>query len=136
MNKDELKLAAEYLRGYEDGKAAWDTDDWHLNHERYEVANRLRSIRINGGSHENLNAIAKCIHEPLYGWTVGACEHLRDKLVTLLTGEHYVTPIHAEVHLRSAELIVRNLLLGTITESQAVEDIKALCNNGKDEDDE
>lgn len=52
--------------------------------ERAKVAERLRNLELGGGSHENLSAICGAIYDSDWGWTRGACEALREKLVWLL----------------------------------------------------
>ena len=52
--------------------------------ERERIIERLRAVDLGGGSHESLSAIAKAIYEPAGGWTIGACERLRQTLVRLL----------------------------------------------------
>lgn len=89
MTPEELKFAAEYHRGFEDGKAARDADQWQLDRERKAVAARLQVVNPSElcGSHESLSAICKAVHEPMMGWTMGACESLRNRLIYLLGGE-------------------------------------------------
>lgn len=79
---------SEYHRGYEDGKAARDADQWQLELQRKIVAERLRKVDPSElhGSHEMLSAICKAVQE-VTGWTVGACELLRDRLIHLLGGD-------------------------------------------------
>ena len=79
---------AEFHRGFEDGKAARDADQWQLELQRKVVAERLRKVVPSElhGSHEMLSAICKAISEPVMGWTVGAGELLRDQLIALLGG--------------------------------------------------
>lgn len=52
--------------------------------ERESIIERLRAVDLGGGSHESLSALAKAIYEPMGGWTIGACEKLRQTLVRLL----------------------------------------------------
>lgn len=52
--------------------------------QRQEIIERLRAVDLGGGSHESLSAIAKAVYEPAGGWTIGACEQLRQTLVRLL----------------------------------------------------
>ena len=59
--------------------------------ERERIIERLRAVDLGGGSHESLSAIAKAIYEPAGGWTIGACEQLRQTLVRLL-GEADTAP--------------------------------------------
>ena len=59
--------------------------------ERERIIERLRAVDLGGGSHESLSAIAKAIYEPVGGWTIGACEQLRQTLVRLL-GEADTAP--------------------------------------------
>lgn len=87
MTQDELRLAAEYDRGYHDGKAAYDADQWQVRHDRMEAAKRLRGLLLGNGSNENLSSIARCIYEPAMNWSRGACETLRTRLVYLLDGD-------------------------------------------------
>ena len=56
-----------------------------MNIEKYKTITRLRAIEFSGGSHENLSAICDAIHHSDFGWTVGACEFLRDTLVDMLS---------------------------------------------------
>lgn len=56
-----------------------------MNIEKYKTITRLRAIEFSGGSHENLSAICDAIHHSDFGWTVGACESLRDTLVDMLS---------------------------------------------------
>lgn len=84
MTQGELLMAAEYDRGYNDGKAAYDADQWQVRHDRMDSANKLRKLTLNKGSHENLAAICECIYEPAVNWSRGACEMLRTRLTRLL----------------------------------------------------
>lgn len=59
--------------------------------QRQEIIERLNGLELEGGSHESLSAIAKAIYEPVGGWTIGACEQLRQTLVRLL-GEADTAP--------------------------------------------
>ena len=72
---------AEYARGYHDGQHSMDA-------EHYAVALRLRGLRFDGGSHENLSRIARAVWHADFGWTQGACRALRDELVRLMGGVH------------------------------------------------
>lgn len=45
MTSDELKYAAEYHRGYEDGKKAKSADEWRLASDREEVVRRLEESK-------------------------------------------------------------------------------------------
>ena len=56
-----------------------------MNIEKNKTITRLRAIEFSGGSHENLSAICDAIHHSDFGWTVGACESLRDTLVDMLS---------------------------------------------------
>ena len=49
-----------------------------------ETINNLKALPLNGGSHENLNAICSVLYKPEFGWTHGACSTLRDGLVGML----------------------------------------------------
>lgn len=88
MTQDELNLAAEYHRGFEDGRVARGANVMALDLQRTEVINRLNNLDFPNGkdSHENLSAIASCLLAPTNGWTAGACGALRDELVRLLGG--------------------------------------------------
>jgi len=57
-------------------------------HERKRTIKRLQSISMDKGSEANLNAIALALYgeePPTFGWTMGACELLREHLVWLLS---------------------------------------------------
>lgn len=77
---------SEYHRGYEDGKATKSADQWQLDRERARIIRKLDALRLNadGGSHYNLSTVCKAVYEPSFGWTMGACERLRDRLIALL----------------------------------------------------
>ena len=79
-----------YERGYDSGKHALDVETWQLDQERYQVAHRLGQIDFSDetGSHPWLAMVARAVRKPSHGWTMGACEKLRDELVRLLTGEN------------------------------------------------
>lgn len=94
MTQGELLMAAEYDRGYHDGKAAYDADQWQVRHDRMEAANKLRGLTLNMGSHENLAAICECIYEPAVNWSCGACEMLRMRLLHLLDDAEVVSDYH------------------------------------------
>ena len=52
---------------------------------RAKVAERLDALELDGGdSHGRLSAICGAVYESDYGWTTGACESLRSKLLMLL----------------------------------------------------
>ena len=87
MTQEELRLAAEYDRGYHDGKAAYNAENWQVLHDRMDTANRMRKLTLNMGSHENLAAICECIYEPAVNWSRGACEMLRTRLTRLLVAD-------------------------------------------------
>ena len=89
LTQDELKLAAEYHRGFEDGRAARSANLMALDLQRTKAINRLNNLDFPNGkdSHENLSAIASCLLAPTFGWTAGACGALRDELVRLLGGQ-------------------------------------------------
>lgn len=94
MTQGELLMAAEYDRGYHDGKAAYDADQWQVRHDRMEAVNKLRGLTLNVGSHENLAAICECIYEPAVNWSRGACEMLRMRLLHLLDDAEVVSDYH------------------------------------------
>lgn len=53
-----------------------------------EIITALRSLDLSdGGSHSRLSAIASCFLEPAFGWTRGACEELKSKLIWILEGK-------------------------------------------------
>lgn len=96
-----LELAREYCRGYDDGKRVSkrlsEVGDHNnaLSEVAAAVAHRLRVLRFSpdSNSHERLSEIAKSIMPPSltpslewHGWTLDACEALRDKLVLMLDG--------------------------------------------------
>ena len=85
MTSDELKYAAEYNRGYEDGKKAKSAGEWRLARDREDVVRKLREVRLGGGSHANLSEICKCVYHT-DEWTPSACVGLRDELISLLGG--------------------------------------------------
>jgi len=72
---------AEFARGYDDGQRSMDA-------EHYAVALRLRGLRFDGGSHDNLSRIAYAIYPCATGWTCESSEGLRDRLIDLLGGVH------------------------------------------------
>lgn len=45
MTQSELKLAAEYHRGYEDGRKARDAQEWKLQQERDELIRKLQRVK-------------------------------------------------------------------------------------------
>jgi len=54
--------------------------------ERERAITNLMAVDLSGGSHEMLSSIAKAIYKPTCGgWTIGACQVLRDTLVNLLS---------------------------------------------------
>ena len=69
----------EYHRGFNDGEHSMDA-------EHRAVAMRLRGLRFEGGSHENLARIAYAIYPCATGWTCESADGLRDKLIDLLGG--------------------------------------------------
>lgn len=79
--------AAEYHRGYVDGRRARAAQEWQLENERQIVVNRLQSLDLNDGSHENLSKICRAIYNASQGWTKEACEELIARLTWLLGSE-------------------------------------------------
>ena len=69
----------QYYRGFRDGTHS-------MNAEHRVIAMRLRGLRFDGGSHENLSQIARAIWHNDFGWTQDACMGLRDELVRLMGG--------------------------------------------------
>lgn len=56
--------------------------------DREEIINRLNALELSGGSHEMLSSIAKAISpDAMFGWTIGACNLLRARLVNLLSDD-------------------------------------------------
>ena len=57
-------------------------------HDRREAIERLAEVQLDVGAYAdsfaNLSAVCKAIYDPPFGWTLGACATLRDKLVDLL----------------------------------------------------
>lgn len=80
----------EYHRGFEDGKAVRDADQWQLDRERAEVAGRLREVEpsLSGGSHDMLSTICRAVYGAEDGWTVGAGKGLISRLLHLLGEDH------------------------------------------------
>ena len=66
--------------------------------DREEAIERLAEVQLDGGwyadSFANLSAVCKAVYDPPFGWTLGACATLRDKLVDLLGAAE--TPESAE----------------------------------------
>lgn len=58
-----------------------------LEMRRWDVAKRLKEVKLGEGSHENLSDIASVIYEPKFGWTREACDYLRNQLMELIGGE-------------------------------------------------
>lgn len=52
--------------------------------QRQEIIERLNGLKLEGGSHEMLNAICKAVLPHSGAWTLRMCEDLRDRLVRLL----------------------------------------------------
>lgn len=92
MTSDELKLAAEYNRGWQDSKKAKSAEKWWLTNNRKEVVRKLREVKLDGeSSHEKLSEICECIY-PTDWWTRGACMALREELIGLLGGNDGTCP--------------------------------------------
>lgn len=68
-------------------RAREESKEQLLEMQRWDVAKRLKALEFGEGSHENLSAIASVIYEPSFGWTLGACDYLRNQLVELIGGE-------------------------------------------------
>lgn len=125
MTQDELRLAAEYDRGYHDGKAAYDADQWQVRHDRMEAANKLRElILLSDVSSENLSSIARCIYEPLVNWSRGACEMLRMRLIHLLNDAEVVSDYHYHYEPSTPRDLTYEALLDLLRD--AAEDYKRL----------
>lgn len=86
MTSDELKLAAEYNRGWQDSKKAKSADEWRLARDREDVVRKLLDVKLDGGGHEKLSEICKCVYHT-DEWTPSAHVGLRDELVRLLGGD-------------------------------------------------
>lgn len=91
MTDKELDLANEYHRGYVDGRASRDANEWSLSMQRDQVVRRLQALKLSrgGDSHAHLSEVASCIITPSHGWTAGAVEMLRCELIRLLGGEAF-----------------------------------------------
>lgn len=86
MTSDELKYAAEYHRGYEDGKHAKSADEWRLARDREDVVRRLRKMTIDSNYYGNIQRIALAIGTEYDGESF-ASECMRDRLIYLLGGD-------------------------------------------------
>ena len=86
MTPEELKFAAEYHRGYEDGQAVKAADQWQLDRERAKVIEAVKKVVPEGyfGSHNMLSEICRAIYSPVFGWTAEAGRDLCDRLIHLL----------------------------------------------------
>jgi hypothetical protein len=71
----------QYDRGFHAGRHSMDA-------EHRAIAMRLRGLRFDGGSHENLSRIAYAIYPCATGWTCESCDGLRDELIRLMGGVH------------------------------------------------
>ena len=69
----------EYDRGFHDGQHSMDA-------EHRVIAMRLRGLRLDGDTHENLRRIAYAIYPCATGWTCESADGLRDKLIDLMGG--------------------------------------------------
>lgn len=67
---------ADHQRGKEKGQGEMT--------EQEEIIGRLQALELREGGHEGLGAICMAIYKPFGGWTQGACEGLRKRLVRLL----------------------------------------------------
>ena len=98
---------------------------------RRETAARLAAIDVcDDGldSHGRLSAICKAIYAPPFGWTVGSCAALRDRLLWMLGGDTIPDGVPGERQgLSAGEVIVRELSLGQITHAEAIARINALA---------
>lgn len=81
MHDREIRATAQqqYDRGFRDGRHSMDA-------EHRAIAMRLRGLRFDGGSHENLSRIAYAIYPCATGWTCESADGLRDKLIDLMGG--------------------------------------------------
>ena len=57
-----------------------------LDAQRRETVERLQMVGNGDGSHGSLSAICRAVYFPAYGWTRGAREGLRSRLIWLLGG--------------------------------------------------
>lgn len=70
---------------------------------RAKVSERLDALELSGGdSHSRLSAICGAVYESDWGWTAGACEALKSKLLMLLATDRakhadVVSPITSEL---------------------------------------
>lgn len=82
----DYKQSAEYHRGYEDGRAARDADEWYRRRERKQVYKRLTLVELSteNDSFTNLSRICSAIFEPSHGWDLTSCALLLSTLGWLL----------------------------------------------------
>lgn len=80
---------SEYHRGYEDGKAARDADQWQVDRERAKVIEAVKKVVPEGyfGSHNMLSEICRAIYSPVFGWTAEAGRDLCNRLIELMGGK-------------------------------------------------
>lgn len=67
-----------------------ETEKKELQAKRVEIVKRLDALDLSvyeGSSHGRLSVICEVVSEPNCGWTLGACEVLRERLIYLLGGD-------------------------------------------------
>lgn len=70
------------------GAIMTEDDKKQVEKMRRKAIKRLRKVDLHGGSHENLSAIAKAIYpDSEWGWTMGACAALVERLCLMLGDE-------------------------------------------------
>lgn len=93
MTSDELKLAAEYHRGYEDGKKAKSADEWRLANERHKAVCNLRKLNLGVGDLlvNNQIRISDAIGAE-FNEGDNFSKVMQDRLIYLLSGDDVTCP--------------------------------------------
>ena len=87
MTQDELKLAAEYHRGYEDGKAARDAQEWKLQQERDKLIRNLQRVKQRAKDYPEFYSDDDGWFDIYYVLGVEHRSDIPDLLIHLLGGE-------------------------------------------------